>query len=194
MDTLLEIYRSNFYLIDFMIGGLTPAVVYFLYRTGRVPKFVWPLFWVGFAIGLSWEVPMQVLNEVVEGGDVHRYIRPLPVHFSVVIVMHSLWDGGIFLAGILSARLVCKGPVLQEFRWCELLTFILWGQASALAVEMTSISGQAWVYITRPWNPPLFHFMGEPVTVMIQAIWLLAPIVFYFAALKIRPFVEGPSG
>ena len=186
MEDLIELFRSNFYWIDFFIGGMTPLVIYYLYKSGRVERYVWTLFWVGFAIGLTWEVPMQVLNELVEGHAVHTYVRPAPAHFSIIIFMHSCWDGGLFLLGVLLARLVCGGPVLERFKWCELGVMVLWGQASSLWVELTAIFGEAWSYLPRTWNPSLFMWSGKHITLMIQLIWLVAPIVFYLIALRLR--------
>jgi len=187
IDNLLEVFRSNFYWIDFLIGGSAPIAVYVLYRQKRVDRFIWVLFWIGFAIGLTWEVPMQVLNELVEGHAVHTYTRPPPVHFSVIVLSHSLWDGGIFLVGVWLVHLVCEPPVFERFKPRELAVLLLWGQGSALWVELTSIMGEAWAYIPRPWNPTLFKFNGQDITLMIQLIWLAAPIVFYVIALKLHP-------
>lgn len=187
MGTLLELFRSNFYWIDFTIGGLTPVVVYTLYRTGRVDKYIWVLFWVGFALGLTWEVPMSVLNEIGGEAAVARFVRPLPTHFSVLILMHTFWDGGLFLLGVLLVHLVSGGRPFERFQWSELVVLVGWGQASELWVELTSTFGEAWAYIPKPWNPSLFKFNGQDITLMPQLIWLAAPVVFYFIALALRP-------
>lgn len=186
METLFELFRSNFYWIDLFIGGSAPVVTYVLYKSGRVGRFIWVLFWVGFCIGLTWEVPMQLLNELSQGHAVHSYTRPPPFHFSVIIISHSLWDGGLFLLGVFMVRLVCKKPIFERFQARELIVLIIWGQASELWVELTSTLGEAWAYIPRPWNPSLFKFNGQDITLMPQLIWLAAPIAFYFIALKVR--------
>ncbi len=187
METLIELFRSNFYWIDFTIGGLTPILVYVLYRTGRIDSFIWCLFWIGFALGLTWEVPMSVLNEYSETHAVARFIRPLPVNFWVLIIMHSFWDGGLFLLGVGLVYRLCGVPVFKRFRACELVVLLVWGQASELWVELTSTFGEAWVYIPRGWNPRLFMFNGQDITLLPQLIWLAAPVVFYIAALRLRP-------
>ena len=183
MDTLLELFRSNFYWIDFAIGGLTPLAVYGLYRSGRIDRLAWILFWIGFGLGLTWEVPMSTLNEFSEAHAVARFIRPLPTHFSVLIVMHSFWDGGLFLLGVWLAHLICKPPLFTRFRACELQVLLVWGQASELWVELTSTFGEGWVYIPKSWNPSLFQFNGQDITLLPQLIWLAAPVVFYGMAL-----------
>lgn len=179
MDALLEHFRSHFYWIDFTIGGLTPLAVYSLYRSGRIGRFFWILFWVGFGLGLTWEVPLSTLNQYSELHAAARFIRPLPTHFTVLILMHSFWDGGLFLLGVGIVHLICRPPRFTRFRWCELAVLLVWGQASELGVELTSTFGEAWVYIPRPWNPSLFHFHGQPITLLPQLIWLVAPVIFY---------------
>jgi hypothetical protein len=186
IDTLLELFRSNFYWIDFTIGGLTPIVVYLLYRSGRIDRYVWVLFWVGFGLGLTWEVPMSVLNEIGPPHAVAHFVRPPPTHFSMIILMHSFWDGGLFLLGVWLVHLICGGPVFERFKWSELVVLLIWGQASELWVELTSTFGEAWAYVPKPWNPSLFRFNGHDITLMPQLIWFAAPIVFYLIAWKLR--------
>lgn len=183
MENYLELFRSSFYILDFAVGGLTPVAVYVLYRLGLIDGLIWRLFWIGCGLGLTWEVPMQVLNELVAGHAVHVYTRPPPVHFSAIIISHSLWDGGLFLLGVVLVRVFCGKPLFQKFRSCELAVLVLWGQASELWVELTSIMGEAWSYVPGPWNPSLFIFNGRDVTLLPQLIWLAAPIAFYLIAL-----------
>lgn len=191
-----EIFRSHFYAIDFFIGSAAPVVVYLLYRSRRIGRFIWFLFWIGFGLGLCWEVPMQVLNQMGAGWEVHRYVRPPPVHFSAIILSHSFWDGGLFLLGVWLVRRICGAPIFERFKPSELLVLIAWGQASELWVELTSISGQAWSYVPRPWNPALFHFQGQPLTLLPQLIWLAAPVIFYFIAVLANDklFRKKPKG
>ena len=183
----LELFRSYFYWIDFAIGLTAPVAAYVLYRRGRLPRFMWGLFWLGFAIGLTWEVPMQALNQLGEGWAVHRYTRPPWVHFSVIIIMHSFWDGGLFLLGVGLIELIGRRPAFGRFNAGELLGLIVWGQVSELWVELTSTLGEAWAYIPRPWNPSLFKFNGFDICLLLQLIWLAAPIVFYLIALRLKP-------
>jgi len=184
MDALIGLFRANFYLIDFSVGIIAPVLVYGLVRLGRLDRYFWRLFWVGFAIGLCWEVPMQVLNQLGPGLAVHAYVREPPVPFIVIIILHSSWDGGLFLLGVGLARLILRRPALARFNPAELVIYILWGQASELWVELTATYGGAWHYVPRSWNPALFTFNSQPITLLPQLIWLAAPIVFYLIALK----------
>ncbi len=82
-------------------------------------------------------------------------------------------------------RALCAPPVLAGFRWRELAILVVWGQLSALAVEVGSVLNQGWVYSGGyAWNPVLFHVDGHPITVVPQIIWLAAPVVYYLCALK----------
>ncbi len=182
----LELFRANFYRIDFFIGVMTPVAVFLLYRRRSIDRFVWRLFWMGFALGLTWEVPMQVLNALGPDLAVHSYTRPPAVHFSAIILLHSFWDGGLFLLGVGLIHWICGAPAFARFKPCELLVLLVWGQASELWVELTSLLGEAWAYIPRPWNPSLFKFHGQNITLMPQLIWLGASIVFYLIALKAK--------
>jgi hypothetical protein len=186
MNSLLTLFRENFYLIDFAVGIIAPLMVYGLVRLGLLERYFWRLFWLGFGIGLTWEVPMQVLNQLGPELAAHAYVRPPPVPFIVIIIMHSSWDGGLFLLGLALCRLILRGPVLARFNAIELLILIVWGQASELWVELTATFGEAWHYIPRSWNPALFSFNGQPITLLPQLIWLAAPILFYLIALKLR--------
>lgn len=184
---MIELFRDNFYWIDFTIGGAMPVAAFILYRLGRIDRFQLCLFWVGVTLGLTWEFPMSWLNQYSETHAVARFIRPLPTHFSAIIIFHSLWDGGLFLLGVWVVKLVCRNPHFERFRVCELAALLVWGQVSELWVELTSTFSGGWAYITYWWNPSLFVFNGHDITLLPQLIWLAAPVVFYFIALRLKP-------
>ena len=182
----IELFRSHFFVIDFAIGVAAPLAAWLLYRTGRIGRFPWALFWIGCAIGLTWEVPMQTLNAIGGAWAVHGYVRPAPVPNWSIAIVHSFWDGGLFLIGVGLVRLV-RGPAyFSQFSGAELLVLLAWGQASELWVELTSTFGEAWYYIAKPLNPALFKFNSQDITLLPQLIWLAAPVVFYFIALRMR--------
>ena len=49
-----------FYLLDLIIGYTAPILFYVLYRLKLINKFSLKIFWIGAAIGLTWEIPMFV--------------------------------------------------------------------------------------------------------------------------------------
>lgn len=182
----MNLLKDYFYWIDFSIGAVTPIIVFLLYRSGRISKFVWHLFWLGFALGLTWEVPMSLLNEYSATRPMARFIQPLPTHFSVLIISHTFWDGGLFLLGVLLVSMTHKSGWFDKFKFSELLVLLIWGQASELWVELTSTYNGGWAYIPYWWNPSMFKFNGSDITLFPQLIWLAAPIVFYFIALRMK--------
>jgi hypothetical protein len=184
---MIELFRDNFYWIDFTIGGAMPIAAFILYRFGRIDKFQLCLFWIGVALGLTWEVPMSCLTTFSKSIPVHYFVRPMPVNFIVWIILHSFWDGGLFVLGVWIVKWICRDPHFERFRPCELAALLLWGQASELWVELTSTFAGGWVYITYWWNPLLFIFNGHDITILPQLIWLVAPIVFYLVALWLKP-------
>ncbi len=182
---MLELFQSSYYALDLLIGYAAPLVVFGLYRAGRVDRFVWRLFWVGCALGLTWEVPMFVLSGEDMGVPLLVWIRPLPAHYVIFMVSHTLWDGGLFLVGVWLVRRLCRAPSFEAFRWQELGVLLVWGQVSELMVELSSTLNDGWVFITEyGYNPTLLQFNGHPITLMPQLVWLAAPVVFYLIALR----------
>lgn len=181
-----ELFRRGFFITDFVVAVAMVAVPFALYRLGRIGRFEWSLFWLGFALGLTWEIPMQALNAAGPEWAVHGYVRPAPFPNWSIAIMHSFWDGGLFLIGVGIVRLLQGPDYFRRFSWAELAVLIVWGQASELWVELTSTFGEAWYYLVRPWNPGLFKFNGQDITLLPQLIWLAAPVVFYLVALRMR--------
>ena len=183
MSNLLIEY---FYLIDFALATLIFLTVLILYLTKRIQKFTWYLYWVGFGLGMIWEFSMVFLTEM--GIFVfYIYHTPPPTHFMVTVITHSLWDGGIFLVGYALIKLIYKEEILERFNLKELTILLIWGQIQEFAVEMISTYSNAWEYIVYWWNPVLFIFNGQNITLWPQIIWFLAPIAFYIIALKLKP-------
>jgi hypothetical protein len=180
-----DFFTVNFYWIDISIGLAIALVIILLYFFKRIQKFTWSLYWVGVLLGLAWELPLSLCNEF-SLYPVANFLTPLPFHFSVIVVTHSLWDGGLFLVGVWLIYTICRSPHFSQFRSAELGVLLLWGQLSELAVEISSTFNNAWEYIPYWWNPSLFLFNGHHITLLPQLIWLVAPIVFYLLALKLR--------
>ena len=182
---LLDFFRTNFYWVDFTIAVIIIIVVIFLYKTKRLERSSWILYWIGVGLGLLWELPMSVANEIGIYPPA-MFLNPLPVHFSVIVITHSLWDGGLFLAGVWFVHRFSKEPYFEKFKLSEFIILIIWGQLSELAVELISTFSNAWEYISYWWNPTLFLFNGHNITLLPQLIWLVAPIVFYLIAIKLK--------
>ena len=178
-----------FYLFVWIVGVLICLMIYILYRIDFLDKFYWNLFWVGFFLGLSWELPMSLAN-VMDIYPPARYITPVPLpepfSFLVMAITASFWDGGLFLLGVLFVNLLCKKPYFDKFKMCEFSILIVYGQVSELIVELISTFSNGWEYIVYWWNPRLFIFNGHNITLLPQLIWLIAPIAFYFFAIRLK--------
>jgi hypothetical protein len=170
---------------DFAIGAAVPLGVTVLYAAKRISAFTWKLFWIGVAIGLTWEVPLSTLDGLGIV-DIFSFAIPPPAHFIVIIISHTFWDGGLFLAGVLLVNLLCSAPHFASFSARELVLLLAWGQAQELGVELLSTGSGGWAYNPSWWNPSLFMFNGQHITLAPQLIWLAAPVVFYFAALAVK--------
>ncbi len=179
------ILEAHFFTIDLLVGFTLPVYVHLRNRSNARDALVVRLFWLGVVIGLTWEIPI-FLSTLLATAPMVGFLREPPLHPLVFMVAHAFWDGGLFLLGIALVRALCAHPVLARFRWAEIAVLVLWGQASALAVEVTSVLHEGWFYHGgHSWNPVLFHVAGHPITLVPQLIWLAAPIVYYLCALRL---------
>lgn len=190
---MYAMFKAAFWWLDLAIAiGVTTYVLVGC-RSGERGRFITRLFWLGVAIGLAWEVPIFISARFAQNPVIELFSQP-PVPTLTLILFHSLWDGGLFLAGVALIWLVVGRPVLQGFSWVELGVLILWGQLSELAVEIGGVTNDAWGYVGGFWwNPVLFHVDGHPITLMPQLIWLAAPIVYYIVALQVVRPAETPK-
>ena len=177
--------ESMFFFIDIILGLACLGVMIILYRTGRIEPHHWKLFWLGVLLGLAWELGCN-LQMIYGNAPVARFLRPLPFPFPVIVAVHSLWDGALFMMGVWLVRRLFGADSFRRFRLRELLVFILWGQVQELAVEIISLRSGAWEWVVYPWNPALFHVEGFAITLFPQLIWLGAVLVFYPAAVRMH--------
>ena len=179
-----------FYIFVYLSGITICLTVFILYKLEYIDKFVWYLYWVGFAVGLCWEVPLSITDDYSPYPPV-TYLAPapLPLPWSTILMMitTSLWDGGLFLLGILFVKIICPAPHFDRIKGRELGVLIVYGQVSELIVELVSTSGSGWEYNVYWWNPLLFVFNGHNITLLPQLIWLAAPIAYYFIITKLKP-------
>jgi hypothetical protein len=175
-----------FYILDLIIGYTAPIFVFFLYRIKKINKLSWYVFWVGAAIGLTWEIPMFVGSYSTTFLVTLETISPYPFHYSVFMISHTLWDGGLFLIGYWLVLLICRAPQFERFNAKELLILIVYGQIQELLVETGAVANSAWVFIEYWWNPALFYVNGYPITLYPQLVWLCGPILFYYVILKLK--------
>ena len=172
-----------YYIADVVIALAFPLFFYVNHRTGRFRPRIWKLYWIGCAIGLTWEIPMFLSGPEFQTEPFIYLVNDFPLHPVFHPVLHTLWDGGLFLIGYWFTLQLCKSPILQSFRWRELGVMVLWGQLSELAVEVSATSVGAWTFAEKSYNPTLFPLGDRVITAIPQSIWLVAPVVFYLMAL-----------
>ena len=144
------------------------------------------MYWAGVMIGMIWEMGFYLAGPEFSENPAYLILTKWPFHPVTLPLLHTLWDGGLFLVGVWLIFITCRPPHLTRFRWRELGILILWGQASELAVELIATGTKSWVYTEQWWNPVLFKFIGSNITLAPQLIWFMAPIFFYSVALCIN--------
>ncbi len=183
---MMELFKEYYYYLDLLVGYLSPVVLFLMLRSGRIDGFMWRVFWLGALLGALWEAPIFILSGEATALPIIVWHNPLPAHYVVFLICHSLWDGLLFVIGARLVAVLCRGPHFLSFRFRELAVLVLWGQASALMVELSSTMNDGWSYIEYAWNPVLFLFNGHNITALIQVVWAAAPVLFYLAAIRLN--------
>lgn len=169
---------------DILISITIPFCVWVMVQTSVLEPEFWRMYWLGALIGLSWELGFHFTGP--EYAKNPSYVKlsafPLPPIFQPLL--HTLWDGGLFLIGVAWVHQLTPPPYLTEFRWQDLAIMVAWGQTQALLVELVACGIGLWTYISHPWNPALFRFGKGTITLLPQLVWLIAPVVFYVIVLK----------
>lgn len=184
-SSILKLFGEYFFLIDYIIAGLILLAVFILFYFKKIDKFLLTLFFLGFAIGLLWEIPLGLARELevpIATFSGSEPLAPFPFHS----IIHSIWDGGLFLLGVGFIWLYSKNNFFDRFNIKELLILEVWGQVQSFIIELSSILGGGWEYIPYWWNPNLFFIQGHNFTLLPQLIWIFASILFYFCAIKIK--------
>ncbi len=176
---------AHFWWIDVAIACAILVVVLALRATRRISAFTARLFGLGCAVGLGWEIPLSTLDGlgVVR---IFEFLSPPPYPFPVIIASHTLWDGGLFLAGVALVRRLAPAPHFARRSARELGVLLAWGQLQELTIELLATGTTGWTYVPAPWNPALFAFRGHSITLVPQLMWLAGVLVFYAGALRLR--------
>lgn len=178
-----------FYWIDLSIAIAIPILVIILRLIGKIGKFDWVMFWIGCAVGALWELPFYFIGPSFLADPLYLLKAPMPYPLFLLHLVHCFWDGGLFMVGILLVRTLCKVPQFTRFRWGELSVLLIWGAVQELAVELMSTGSSGWAFVPHWWNPVMFKCNGSDITLIPQLIWLIAPIIFYLAAIRVRKAV-----
>ena len=181
-----------FFLIgDFSVASILVISFTLAYRKGNISFFYYRLFWIGCLIGSTWEFTFLFL-----GSDFLHSVKDWPFGLDgwPRKLSHSIWDGGIFMVGVLLCNKFVDSARFLKFSWNELGIMLSWGIFQELLVEYL-FNGRVWVYEPLPWNPVIIPpLLGSATTVgftlMPQLVWVVAPIVFYLACIYMDGGIE----
>ena len=176
-----------FLICDFTVAIALLIGFTYAYKNNRISSEYFTLFWIGCLIGSTWEFTFLFLgDEFLHSVKVWPYgLNGWPRKLS-----HSIWDGGIFMVGIYLCEKYLKGPLFKSFNKNELFVMLSWGIFQELLVEYL-FNGRVWIYEPLPWNPiiiptiPGSALLSPGYTLIPQAVWVIAPIIFYLICLKI---------
>jgi hypothetical protein len=175
-----------FYWIDLVIALCIPLLFVSLYRTRRISQYSWLLFWIGCGVGALWEISFYFIGPYFSSDPLYVLKTPTPYPLFLLHFVHCFWDGGLFMIGVWLVKRLCRAPHFERFRFQELAVLLMWGQLQELAVELISTGSSGWAYVPHWWNPSMFQFRGSDITLLPQLIWVVAPIVFYVLATRVR--------
>ncbi len=168
---------------------------------GHLPRSYWLLLLTGAAIGMVWELGFtfsEMGYPIAPGGAPAQDaadLADLPIAAILpILLVVSIGDAGLFVAGLVIARMVLGSRIEREFCWSAFLVMQLWGQLQSLFIETRAIENGLWAYAPSPLNPGLFGWGEAQITLLPQLVWLIGYVVFYAAVLKIsrQGFVQAP--
>jgi len=177
---------NAFYIVDIVIALSILAFFAYMHYGGRFPAAVWYMFQAGVLIGATWEISFYFIGPKFASAPIYVYNTQPPYPSIILHIVHCFWDGGLFMIGVGLIYLINRPPVMRRFRWLELGVMAAWGVAQETVVEFISIGGGMWEYVHRWYNPSLFKVGGSDFTLLPILIWVAAPLVFYFIAIKIN--------
>lgn len=130
--------------------------------------------------GELWSAPLDSVHPVID------MLTAFPVAPILHPILHTFWDGGLFIAGLLLVFRFSASPRMARFSWKELGIMVAWGQAQEFAVETSGTFVNAWTYADGHWwNPVLFEFANGRITLVPQLVWLAASMLYYFRCLEV---------
>lgn len=170
------------------------------FRRGWLPRWYLWLFVLGALIGLLWEIGFTFDGmgyPILPGGapnpdgmDIDQ--MPLPI-IALMIAMVCIWDGGLFVCGLLLARLACGSRIERQFHWPAFLIMQGFGQAQSFVIEIYAIENGMWAYAAESWNPKLFDWGEAQITLVPQLVWALGYCAFYAGVLALARSRQQPA-
>ncbi len=174
---------STFFLADVTVAMIT--LVYMSSLQGQNARLMQLLFWVGYGFGLTWEVAFYLNGPLFSSKPAYRLLDDYPLPLLTLPFLHAAWDGLLLVTGRRLVQLLCPKPHFAKFNYFELAVLVLWGNLQEITVELLATSLGVWTFVPQAWNPQMFGFCGGAITLMPQLIWTIAPVLFYFIALRL---------
>ena len=181
--------RLDYFLLigDFTVATALVIGFYFAYKNNRISSEYYTLFWIGCLIGSTWEFTFLFL-----GPEFLHSVKDWPYGLGgwPRKLSHSIWDGGLFMLGIYFCERFLPDPLFRSFNKKELGIMLSWGIFQELLVEYL-FNGRVWIYEPLPWNPIIIPVLpgSAPLspgyTLIPQAVWVIAPLLFYLICLRI---------
>lgn len=168
---------------DIIVGIVVPAFFITLFLLKRIDKREMQ-FWIwGMIIGAGFELAVFL---IIPNWLIFKMHWPMP--YFTISIWHTLWDGGLFMAGFYAAAVITRkstADICTDFNGKELAIMVVWGACSAFIVELIG-NGTIWEYIPQRYNPVWITVGNQGYTAFIQIVWLIVPFVFYFGCLLIN--------
>ena len=172
---------------DFTVATALVIGFYFAYNNNSISSEYYTLFWIGCLIGSAWEFTFLFL-----GPEFLHSVKEWPYGLGgwPRKLSHSIWDGGLFMVGIYFCKRYLPSPLFKSFNKKELGIMLSWGIFQELLVEYL-FNGRVWIYEPLPWNPIIIPVLpgSAPLspgyTLIPQAVWVIAPLLFYLICLRI---------
>jgi hypothetical protein len=177
---------NAFYIIDIIISLTILGFFSYMHYRKRFNKAVWYMFWAGVFIGATWEIGFYFVGPEFSSAPAYVFHTEFPLPSIILHILHCFWDGALFMVGVGLIHIILKPPHMTNFRLVELGIMVIWGMIQETAVEFISLGGGMWEYVGRWYNPSLFKVGDSDFTLLPLLIWVVAPVVFYLIALKIK--------
>ncbi|HBS04764.1 MAG TPA: hypothetical protein DEA96_07365, partial [Leptospiraceae bacterium] len=136
------------------------------------------VFWLGTGLGALWEFPFNAWA-AFDTDAIVIYLTEPPLSWPLCALLHSFWDGALFVAGWALVTLIHGRYAFRAFFSAPMVTLLVWSQLQEILVEALSLASGAWMWNVTSWNPALFEIGSLQFTILPQIIWLVAPIIFF---------------
>ena len=106
----------------FIVGNSAPLFFIALYKSQKISRELFNLYFLGVLVGLTWEIPFALA-----GKSFHLILIDWPIDLPLVRnITYSFIDGLIFIAGVLLAKAYLKNKhFLYKFNSTALLIMII---------------------------------------------------------------------